>query len=150
MPSDGLNRIRLEVVRVEHIVRSPVWQRIETVHLERVRVGIGNDRIWNLRSLVQIGADLRHVKGIEDLSRYRQSSGIANEGLAEITDPLELGRDSEQVSVTPVMHQVVITAEEEQLVLEDGTADSAAKLVHFESRPRDAIGIVHIIVGIER
>src|SRR3954452_12365061 len=112
MPSDGCNRIRLEVVRVEHIIRPPVWQRIEAVHPQRVRVGIGNDRVWNLRSLIQIGADLCHVEWIEDLSRYRQSGGVANEALAEIADSLELRRDRKQVGVTPVMHEVVIAAEE--------------------------------------
>src|SRR3954462_3441379 len=124
MPSDGCNRIGLEVVRVKHIIRPPVRQRIEAVHLQRVRVGIGDDRVWNLRSLVQIGADLRHVKGIEDLGGHWRSGGIANESLAEITDSLESRRHSSEISVTTVMHQVVITAEEKQLVLEDGTADS--------------------------
>src|SRR4051794_18645215 len=148
MPSDGSYRIGLEIVCVEHIIRPPVWQRIEAVHLQRVRVGIGDDRIWNLRSLVQIGADLRHVEGIEDLGGHWLSGGITNESLAEITDSLESRRHSSEISVTTVMHQVVVAAEEEQLVLEDGAADRAAELVHFESRPGNPVRIIESIVRI--
>jgi hypothetical protein len=47
------------------------------------------------------------------------------------------------------MHEVVITGEEEELVFKDRASYRSPKLVHLECLPRDAIGVVVHVIGIE-
>src|SRR5689334_16488066 len=127
MSPDGGYRRRLKVVRVEDVVRRPVGRGIEAVHLQRVRVRVRNNGIRDESALVKVGAKLSHVVWIEDLGRDRAAVRIANEGFAEVPCPLGSRGDSRQVDGSAIVHQVVIAAEEEQLVTDDPSAGGAAE-----------------------
>src|SRR5258708_4016900 len=109
------------------------------MHSEWTRVRDGGVWIW--RTLIKIGSQLSHAEGIENL-RGRCHASHVDKGLAEVADTLQISRDGAQKVLPLIEPQVVIAAEQEEFVLHDGPGDCAANLVHFEGRPRQAVGIV--------
>ena len=139
----------LEIVRVKQIVRCPVRGRVIAVHQQRILVDVGDNRVGDGHALVQVGTQLRDVEGIKDLCRHGSAAGFQDIGLAEVTRPLERCWDRHQRRSAPVMPQIVIASEEEQLVFLDGAAHRAAYLVHLECRPRDAVGIIVSAISVQ-
>ena len=49
-----------------------------------------------------------------------------------------------------IKHQVVIAAEEEQLVFHNRPGNRPTELIHLEGRPLQPVGIIRIGIGVER
>ena len=80
------------VIRVVHVVRRSIRERIEGIHQKSRRIRVWNDRVRNLGSFIEIRPDLSHMVRIEKLCRDGPSTRILLQGLAEIAHALEGSR----------------------------------------------------------